>query len=142
MRADPALPDWLTGLTQEDTRARELQDQQALPPESGARPADPHDDLAWLDEFTNPPAAQGHISSSPPPAFAQSRPPRVTRVSSSPATPTAQPATTSISSPPPTAATPSHHPGRFTFRRLPAWWQAQDERRSRSSGPHPAWLRE
>lgn len=147
MPKDPALPDWLTGLTPEDEWARELQNPAALPPESGARPPDLPDDLAWLDEFIDPAAAHSHAAT--PPAFAPGHQPRVTRITSTPTAPAVQPPTgitpaaTSVSAaPPPSSAPPSNLPGRFSFRRLPAWWQSQGEHRSRSNGPLPAWLRE
>ena len=148
MRDDPAqdtgLPDWLTGATPEDERARQLLEQTPLPATQGAPSPGPNDDLAWLDEFIEDGVTPG---SARPQAFTQSRQPRVTRVSSPANQPAAAPRTPTISSPPPAPAPQNHLLGRFNFQSLPAWWNAQVQRRSsangdRPSGVLPAWLRE
>ena len=158
MRDDPAqdtgLPDWLTGATPEDERARQLLEQTPLPATQGAPSPGPNDDLAWLDEFIKDGVTPG---SAPPQALTQNRQPRVTRVSS-PANqpgavppgavpPGAAPSTPTIATPPPAPAPQNHLLGRFNFQSLPAWWNAQAQRRSaakrdRPSGALPAWLRE
>lgn len=148
MRDDPAqdtgLPDWLTGATPEDERARQLLEQTPLPATQGVPSPGPNDDLAWLNEFIEDGAAPG---SARPQALTQSRQPRVTRVSSPANQPAAAPSTPTISSPPPAPAPQNHLLGRFNFQSLPAWWNAQVQRRSaangdRPSGVLPGWLRE
>ena len=99
MQEDSSLPDWLTGLTREETRAStpwpqdaragtlRPQDAVMLPPETGARPQEARD-LSWLDEVAGTaadhPAPSVNPATAQPRAFAHSHKPRVARVSSSP----------------------------------------------------------
>ena len=151
MRDDRAptagLPDWLTGATPEDERARQLLEQEPHLPAGGGPSPGANEDLAWLDEFIEDEGTPGSAS---PQALTQSRTPRVTRVSSPANQPaSAPPGAAAPPSTPPIAAPPpqNHLLGRFNFQSRPAWWNAQLQWRSPAkgdcpSGVLPAWLRE
>lgn len=145
MRENHSLPDWLTGRTEEDERAQQLLQQQALPSSAQETPPGSSDDLAWLDEFL-PAAPTADEGNAPPLLSPRNQPPRITRISSHNALATRTPLIPStVSAPPPPTA--NQHLARYSFRNRPAWWQTLDERERSSHSKHPrgvlpAWMRE